>query len=221
MHEYRDEELSRALSELPVPAASDDFFARLRSRVDGAPSRRRGIARVGALVVAGLLVGGFAGIELAGTSRGATSTPVPTFTPTIGWNTVETNNREAGTDQLDLAWAANVPFAPQDTQADWPTATLESLPAGAIVIVVVGPWAYTGGEQIPQLELPVRIENLDFERANWWEGQPAPNVSGYHISAHINAQEIVNVFVWMGSDDPTPQLKAAADEELARLMLPS
>jgi hypothetical protein len=227
MHEYRDEELAQALNKLPVPTRPDDFFARLRAQITPSGRRprfleRRRLVATMALVGLALVVGGFAGSELAGSTRAATSTPVPAFTPAIGWNIVETNNRRLGVaPALDLAWAANIPFAPQDTQTDWPTETLKTLPPGGIVIVVVGPWEYSGNNPIPDLKAPVRVEDLHFERANWWEGQPAPNVSRYWTSAHINAQDIVNVFVWMGSDDPTPALKAAADEELTRLTLPS
>jgi hypothetical protein len=222
MPEYRDEELARALGELPTPPTSEDFFGRLRARIDRPRPRRGRLVGGGALVAAALVLAGFAGSELAGPSRAA-STPVPAFTPAIGWNTVETNNRASCPscpDKLDVAWAANVPFSPQDTQADWPTATLKNLPAGGIVMVVVGPWAYSGGDPVPNLKLPVRVEGLHFNPANWWEGQPAPNVSGYWINGHINAREIVNVFVWMGGDDPTPAMRAAADEELSRLTLP-
>jgi len=228
MHEYRDKELAEALDALPVPPTSDDFYTRMRARTTGSPRQRlmpgRRLLATAALVGVALLVGGAAGAEFAAPSRGATSTPVPAFTPATGWNIVETNNRQSCSscpDKLDLAWAANVPFAPQDTQADWPTETLKNLPPGGIVIVVVGPWTYTGSDAIPGLQLPVQVENLHFEAANWYEGQPAPNVSSYFTSAHINPQEIVNVFVWVGSDNPTPALKAAADQELARLTMPS
>jgi hypothetical protein len=225
MHEYRDEELASALSELPVPATSDDFFGRLRARVVETDTRPRHAARrrlfaTAALVGLALVVGGVAGATLAGSSPATPSTPVPAFAPAVGWNTVETNNHRSAPNKLDLAWAANVPFEPQDAQTDWPNATLRDLPPDGIVIVVVGPWTYTGSEQLPDLKLPVRLTDLYFNGDNW-EGQPAPNVSRYQIAAHINAQKIVNVYVWMGRVDPTPAMKTAAEEELARLTLPS
>ena len=229
VNEYRDEELAQALSELPAPAMSAHYYTQLRGRITGARPRQHRIPRsrfiaAAALVGVALIVGGFAGAELAGPTRAATSTPVPAFTPAMGWNIVETNNRKACPscpDKLDLAWAANVPFAPQDTQTDWPIETLKNLPPGGIVIVVVGPWTYTGSQAIPDLKRPIEVEDLHFQAANWYEGQPAPNVSRYFTSAHINPQEIVNVFVWVGSDNPTPAMKAAADEELGWLTLPS
>jgi hypothetical protein len=219
MHEHRDKELSRALHELPVPPMSQDFFGRLNARLDRPRPRR--FMGVAALAAAALVAGGFAGAELAGSSRAA-STPVAAFAPAVGWNTVETNNRVTCAtcpDKLDLAWAANVPFAPQDTQTDWPTTTLKSLSAGAIVIVVVGP--FPSSASLPELKLPVRVEDMNFNQANWWEGQPAADVSGYWIGAHTTSDQNFDIYVWMGSDNPSSAMKAAADEELARLTLPS
>jgi hypothetical protein len=92
MYEHRDEELARALSELPVPPTSDDFFARLRAQIDRPrPVARRRLFATVALVGVALVVGGVAGAELAGPSRGATPPPVTSFQPALGWNTFETN----------------------------------------------------------------------------------------------------------------------------------
>jgi hypothetical protein len=78
MHEYRDDELAQALSELPVPATSADFYERLRGRITRTPLRpRRSIlasrwALVAALVAAaGLSVGGLALAGAFGPLHGA------------------------------------------------------------------------------------------------------------------------------------------------------
>jgi hypothetical protein len=219
MHEYRDEELAQALSELPIPTTSADFYTRLRGRITRTRLRQRRmpgrrLVAAAALVGVALVVGGIAGAEFAGSTRAATSTPVPAFTPAIGWNTVETN-----TSGTNLAWAANVPFEPQDTRTTWPMSTLRNLAPDGIVIVVVGPFAPAAGDEVPNLKTPVRVEDMSFH-ANNYETQPAPTVSYYLSVAHLGTQEL-NVDVWMGRNDPTPAMKAAADEELARLTLPS
>jgi hypothetical protein len=168
-----------------------------------------------------LLVGGFAGAELAGSTQAATSTPVPAFTPALGWNTAETNVRLPAPNKSDpVAWAANVPFEPQDAQTAWPMTTLRKLPADGIVIVVVGPDQGPYNQQARIVSPPFRVEDMFFHGNNY-ETQPASNVSWYWISVPTGTSQGINVNVWMGSNNPTPAMKAAADEELARLTLPS
>jgi hypothetical protein len=68
MHEYRDDELAQALSELPVPAISADFYIRLRGRITRTRPRRRiptsrwafaaAVIAVAALSVGGLALAG-------------------------------------------------------------------------------------------------------------------------------------------------------------------
>jgi hypothetical protein len=65
-----------------------------------------------ALIGVALVVGGVAGAELASPSRGATSPPVTSFQPALGWNTFETNVL-ADPSQPDVVCAANVPFKPE------------------------------------------------------------------------------------------------------------
>jgi hypothetical protein len=217
MHEYRDEKLGGALGELPVPPTSDDFFDRLHARIARPrPVARRRLVATAVLVGLALVVGGFAGAELAGPSRGATSTPVPTFTPAVGWNTFETNT--VPDPHLQVVWAANVPFKPESLET--PVNTIKALPPDGIVINVVGPWTYTGSEQPPDLSFPVTLSDMHFFGNNY-EGQWAPNISSYFISGWLNETELLEFEVWMGRNDPTPAMKAAADDELARLTLPS
>lgn len=219
-----DDRLRAARDTLPKPdgtvsaATEEQVLARLPAAI-GEPRRlrmprRRRLVGVVALVAAALLVGGFAGAEFAGSTRAATSTPVPAFTPAVGWNTVETN-----TSGTNLAWAANIPFEPQDTRTAWPMATLRGLPPDGIVIVVVGPFTPSASDEVGTLKIPVRVEDMSFHGDNY-KTQPAPNVSYYLDIARINGQKEINVDVWMGRNDPTPAMKAAADEELARLTLP-
>jgi hypothetical protein len=220
MHKYRDEELAQALSELPVPPTSDDFFARLRAqipRTEPLRTPRRRLVATAVLVGLALLVGGVAGAELAGPSRGATSPPFTSFQPALGWNTFETNVLADPT-QPDVTWAANVPFKPESLET--PVNTIKSLPPDGIVILVTGPGSYTGSEHMPDLSLPATLSQFYFHGDNY-EGHYAPNVSYYFFAGHVSETEAVDFEVWMGRNDPTPAMKAAADKELDRLTLPS
>lgn len=228
MREYRDEQLAQALSELPVPPMSDDFFAQFRAQIKPSAPRlrrleRRGLVATVALVGLALVAGGFAGSEFAGSTRAATSTPVPAFTPALGWNTVETNvgppDVPSPNKPVPVAWAANVPFGPQDVGTTWPHAPLQSLPPNGIVISVAGPSEGPDNEQARIVTPPFRVEDMFFWADNY-QGQPASNVSRFWISAPNGANQGISLSVWMGRNDPTPAMKAAADEELARLTLP-
>jgi hypothetical protein len=170
-----------------------------------------------ALVGVALVVGGVAGAELAGPSRGATPPPVTSFQPALGWNTFETNVLADPT-QPDVTWAANVPFKPESLET--PVNTIKSLPSDGIVILVTGPFLYAGTDYGPYLSLPATLSQFDFQGDNY-EGQYAPNISSYHFAGRVSATEVVDFEVWMGRNDPTAAMKAAADEELARLALPS
>jgi hypothetical protein len=239
MHEYRDEELAQALSELPVPATSADFYPRLRARITRTRLRQRRMPRrrlvaATALVGVALVVGAFAGAEFAGSTGAATSTPVPAFTPALGWNTVETNiQRPAPNTPVPVAWAANVPFGPQDLGTDWPYPPLQNLPPDGIVISVDGPSEGPFNKQARIVKPPYRVEDMYFwasaadaghasgQAADTYRGQPAPNVSLFWISAPTGPDQGIGISVWMGRNEPTAAMKAAADEELSRLTLPS
>lgn len=231
--------LRAARDTLPTPdstvtaAAEQHILARLPAAI-GEPRRlrmprRRRFVGVAALVAAALLVGGFAGAELAGPSRGATSTPVTSFQPALGWNTLETNVL-SDSRQPEVLLAANVPFKPFSPESLFNSNSpnfnsfIKSLPSDGIVIVVFGPSSIIGTpDNSPySLRLPPKLSDFHFFSDNY-EGQVAPNVSYYYIWAHLNETEGwegIDIEVLMGRNDPTPTMKAAADEELARLTLP-
>jgi hypothetical protein len=238
MHEYRDEELAQALDELPVPATSADFYTRLRGRITQTRLRQhrmpgRRLVAAAALVGVALVVGGFAGAEFAGSTRAATSTPVPAFTPALGWTTVETTAPlPAPNPPNPIAWAANLSFDAKDLVTAWPHPPLQNLPPDGIVISVDGPSEGPFNKQARIVKPPYRVEDMFFwasadaaahaaSTADNYQGQPAPNVSYYWISAPTGPDQGIGISVWMGRNDPTLAMKAAADEELARLTLPS
>jgi hypothetical protein len=136
-----------------------------------------------------LVVGGFAGSEFAGSTRAATSTPVPAFTPTPGWTTVETSDHPPVPNTPDpIAWAANVAFTAQDLVTAWPHAPLQNLPPDGIVISVVGPSEGPFDKQARIVKPPYRVEDMIFwdsaaraaralgPGADIYQGQPSPNV---------------------------------------------
>lgn len=240
MREHRDEAVGRAVMDFATPPASEGFFAnvleaigegRRQAKADSRSARiplprldrvRQGgwrpMVLAGAVVVLSLVVGAIAGAILAKPGKGATPTLVTSFQPAPGWNTVETNLRSDPT-APQVAWAANVPFKPESFSG-LPDNTIKNLPPGGIVIVVEGPWVYTGDEPLPELSLPPKLSDFYFVSDNY-EGQPAPNVSFYNISAHVSEKEIVDIQVSMGTTQPTESMINAANEELARLSLPS
>jgi hypothetical protein len=197
--------------------------------------RRRRLAGVAALVAAALLVGGFAGSELASSTRAATPTPVPAFTPTVGWTMVQTSvgppDVPPPNKPVPVAWAANLPFDAQDLGTTWPNPPLQNLPSDGIVISVAGPSEGPVNQQARIVKPPYRVEDMYFwasadaaahalNAADSYQGEPAPNVSLYWISAPTGPDRGIGISVWMGRNDPTPAMKAAADQELARLTLP-
>ena len=238
MDEYRDDAVGKAIRSLPTPAASEGFHAQLErslasSANRGAYRRRvmprpgdRGLTRRSALslavIAAALVVGGFAGSVLAGPSSGATTPVVPAFQPTLGWNTFEANVGDA---PLPVAYAANVTFTAPDTGGSLPpTATLKNLPSNGIVIAVGGPSPYTGSDTLSQLQFPLQLSQMDFHAAPY-EGYVSLNVSEYFTSGLVSgssaSQQTVEVFVWMGTNNPTQDMIDAANQELDQLQLPS
>ena len=237
-HEYRDETVGNAIRGLPTPLASTEFHAELERRVtaDGIPghSRRsvklrlsgrrpnRRSALFASVIATALALGGIAGGVLAGPSSGATTPVVPAFQPTLGWNTFEANVGDA---PLPVAYASSVAFQALDTSGSLPpTATLQNLPSNGIVIAIGGPWRYTGSDALPQLQFPLQLSHMDFHAAPY-EGSVAPNVSEYITSGLVSgssaSQQTLEVFVWMGTNNPTQDMINAVNRELEQLQMPS
>lgn len=116
---------------------------------------------------------------------------------------------------IPTAWASNVPFVDDPADRAFPDSTVKSLPADGVVIEAVGPWLYTGDEDVPRLDLPLRLSDLDC-LADDFEGQPAPNVSFCHVAARLDA-EIFNAYVFFGRNEPTPEMTEQANDVLATL----
>ena len=208
MHEHRDEELARALSGLPVPPRSDDFFPCLQVRIARPGLRRlprRRLVATAAAVGLALVGAGFAGAELAGPSRGATPPPVTSFQPALGWNTFETNVLADPT-QPEVLWAANVPFKAEALET--PVNTIKSLP-GRDRDQRRGPWSYTGRDPVPDLSLPATLSEFYFHGKATPPRPVCTECLRVLLQRPHRRTEILEFEVWMRSNDPTPAMKAA------------
>jgi hypothetical protein len=151
-------------------------------------------------------------------TAGKTSEPTTgfSFEPRDGWFTAErVEQPDAQVPALSIAWAADVPFT--SAQSAWPDATIRALPPRGIVLVAVGPWTYTGDEDVPRVEFPVRLAD-GYCLADGYEGQPAPNVALCAVSARVGEQ-LMNAYAYFGANEPSVEMKAAADEMLASLAI--
>ena len=150
----------------------------------------------------------------------ASPEPAAFFKPAPGWSTVQAvvGPQE---EQWPAAWAANVPFRDDPQRSGLPDETVRSLPPGGILMTVVGPRPYAGGEEFPARAFPLRLsDGLCTHR--YYEGQPAPHVSVCYLDTWVG-DRLLNVTVWLGraavSEKPSEELHSETDEELARLQI--
>lgn len=228
--EIRDHTLARALSDLPVPDQPvDPFFDRLRERA--ASERPSRIARLRrripprpqfALLFATALIAGLVGAAVALATRAPTASEPPavlTFTAESGWSTMQTPLPPPVGSKVEIAWAANVPFAAADRVSGFPIETAKALPPDGVVVYASLTGAVDNPDEYRNIDLPLRLADGDL-RASGYENQPAPNVSSETIGARVRGQFLL-VHVWFGSNDPPAASRAAANEELARLSVPA
>jgi hypothetical protein len=234
--DMRDEFVANALAKLETHGASDAYLHSLRQRVEEDLQRRpytRGRqvpARLAAFITCGLLcgaVGAFIGASVsnAQSSRIApasgAATPVLAFLPSANWNTMETAiDTPALPNNNQVAWAANVPFAPEDSMTGWPTNTTKTLPAdGIVVFASLARYKTIDPSIYPDQNLPLSLSDGRFHSSGY-ETQPAPNVSSDVIYAHVKSQYLL-VIVWYGSNTPTHAMTTSAQDELNRLNVPA
>ena len=174
--------------------------------------------KVAGVVAAVGIVAGVGGGLIGARVQAAPPCPTVSFAPADGWNTVETTY---GTqpDALPVAWAANVPFRSEDSYQGFPMNTIADLPPQGIVITATQPRKYSGGVPFPALDFPLSLDEGHFV-ADDYEGQPGPHVSNYIIDTWVDGK-LLNVMVWMGTNQPTSHMATAANEELARLCVPA
>lgn len=141
-----------------------------------------------------------------------------TFEPIEGWNIVLTTIDPNNTQDLPIVWAANVPFSPEDSTSGFPNNTVRGLPPTGIAMTVVGPREYTGGTVFPPATFPLTISQ-GFCSHDQYEGQPAPRVSRCLVDTMVGDQ-LLNVTVWFGMNNPSKEMYDEANAQLARLVVP-
>jgi hypothetical protein len=181
-----------------------------------------------ATAIVSAAVGGVIGASVSG-AAGNPSAPVikraasnaPTFAPAEGWNTV-TVSIMVRNDAAPVAWAANVPFAPEADYSGFPDRTVASLTSGGIVISVLGPRQVADNAPFPDVteRLALRAEDC----ATSYDGAPRPNIALCPLDRTLRPNEVINVQVWIATDGagakPDQNLIDEANAELARLALP-
>ena len=142
----------------------------------------------------------------------------PRFLPAPGW--------EISQGGL-AATAANVALGPYSLRGGFPGDTLERLKEGEVVLWAMfrptGEFPAQDTEFAPR-ELPLSLD--DAQHGDSFEGQPG-HVWADRVLAQVNGYNI-NVWVFYGADDPTAdpaeptaETRAAAQEQLARLVVPA
>jgi hypothetical protein len=174
---------------------------------------------VGAIAATAIAVPLFQLSELGGGRRPAEENPeVLRFQALPGWH-VATISGDGGF-ALPSAWAANVPFAPEDLAEDSPThgypdATAESLPEGGVLLIasveLMTRNALPAAVGYP--EGPLTLE----DPASEYEGQ-RPGTSLAFASATVNGR-FVNVTALFGNERPARELLEEANDQLARLIV--
>jgi hypothetical protein len=142
----------------------------------------------------------------------------PYFRHAAGWESVQ-----LGTS----ATAANVALGRYSSEGGFPGDTLEQLGEGEVVV-----WAMFSpvgefpaqDEETPRRELPLSLD--DAHHGGFFEGQPG-HIWADRILAEVKGWN-VDVWTFYGADDPTAdpaepaeETRTAAQEQLARLVVPA
>jgi len=161
--------------------------------------------------------------ELGSPKQPAAGAPVITFEPAEGWHVRTTEVAETDGAQ---AWAANVPYAPDEEPIGlagfypegWPDKTIAGLPPDGVVIVATYPLttrnAVPVSRDFPQRTLPLE---LDRAPASNFEGQD-PGTSMAVVNATVNGR-YVSVRLMFGAEEPAASVVAEAEAELGRLVV--
>jgi hypothetical protein len=140
---------------------------------------------------------------------------VLTFEALPGWDVAAF---PAGPYASPSAWAANVPFSPEDLadgSLGYPYRSAESLPPeGVLIVASVG---IETRNELPAVDgYPVGPPVLDVPQSGY-EGQ-RPGTSLALASATVNGR-FVDVTALFGSEEPSPQLVSEANDQLEALVV--
>jgi hypothetical protein len=142
------------------------------------------------------------------------------FAAPQSWFTFEGIEPKGG---QQVAWAANVPFADEDTAPSetWilPTETTRNLPPDGIVLFAYGPRPYAGNAEYEEFSLPLKLSD-GYLATGQYETQVAPNVAFAHTIGTLINGELLSAQAWFGSNPPSEKMKSDADRVLATLVVP-
>lgn len=145
------------------------------------------------------------------------------FNAPNGWN-VHRGDYGVGDFALPTLWTSDTAFAKADVDSRFdpthqsafgiPTETIAALPENAIVLVAMGPRAYTGQSDFPLFKPPLRLVN-GYQRALPYG--VSSDTAEFHIDRWVGDQ-LLNVTIWLGASE-SAQLEQIADDALARLTI--
>jgi hypothetical protein len=239
MTDRTDERIRTLIVELAEQAPAAPTFQELEhwaTTTEARPRRRRAMM-VGAIAIASVAL--VVGVVLARSDERSgrvhvgeptTTTPTttaptanfPGFLPARGWQTVTTPSASSAT-------AANIPLGPDSLKGYVPWDTVERLKDGDIVLfAMVYPMGNTAVDaNFPKRELPLSLDDSVTDIN--FEGQPA-HIYADRIAAQVNGWNI-DLLIFYGGGDPTAvppvrsepsaETRAAAQEQLARLVVPA
>jgi hypothetical protein len=160
------------------------------------------------------------------TSTQGSTVDFPGFLPAPGWQTVKTP-------ETSSVVAANVALGPGTLSGDMPWDTVERLEDGDVVLVAmfIAPresWGDDWGQSFPPRSLPLSLDDTVTDINYNFEGQP-DHIYADRLGARVNGWAI-DLLVFYGGGDPTAvppvrtqpsaETRAAAQEQLARLVVP-
>jgi hypothetical protein len=224
---------SASLAPVGADVDTDRALARTVRRGRSRRRRRLALAALGAVVA---VVGAGAGAARlagsAGTDRFSTagpgtsdapggSTPLPEFRSAPGWETSQTGL---------LATAANVPLGPDAQVGNFPAhETIRRLREGDVLIQAAFMAPLESREDDAVRGFPPRALPLSLDDATPHTSiEGSPDVWADRLGATVNGWNI-DVLVFYGGTDltsvppvgPTTEARAAAQEQLARLVVPA
>jgi hypothetical protein len=160
----------------------------------------------------------------APTATAAPTANFPGFLPAPGWQTVTTPSAASAT-------AANIPLGPYSLEGSVPWDTVERLQDGDIVLfALVYPMGNTAVDaNFPTRELPLSLDDSVTDINYNFEGQP-DHIYADRLGAQVSGWNI-DLLIFYGGGDPTAvppvrsepstEARAAAQEQLERLVVPA
>jgi len=213
--------IREARESLPEPegGATEKARAAVLTATPGSdrPGRLGRLALVAVVLVAALAGAFAAGLALApsGSTKAARGVG-PGFLPAQGWDTFQTGATTPP--RAPTATAANVKLGPDVFVESIPWQTVAKLRSGQVLLETLfsarGESASIDAQYRPR-SLPLSLGDAVAEGP--FEGQP-PNATAARLLARVNGWN-VELFVFYGGR-PTPAARAAAQEELGRLVVP-